>query len=63
MLETVSPGSLRTTRWQVYRDLHRDVATSVNESETLIAAMMQEPDYAEGIKAFLEKRKPRWNIE
>lgn len=63
MLETVSPGSLRTTRWQVYRDLHRDVATSVNESETLIAAMMQEPDYAEGIKAFLEKRKPRWNTE
>ena len=60
MIETVSPASLRSTRWQVYRDLHRDVAASVNESELLIAEMMRDPDYAEGVKAFLEKRKPQW---
>lgn len=60
MLATVAPNSLRQTRWQIYRDLHRDVASSVNESEVLLATMMQDPDYAEGIKAFLEKRPPQW---
>ncbi|MEM1433368.1 MAG: enoyl-CoA hydratase-related protein [Pseudomonadota bacterium] len=60
MLATVAPDSLRQTRWQVYRDLHRDVASSVNESEVLLAAMMQDPDYAEGIQSFLEKRAPQW---
>ncbi len=60
LIGTVSPGSLRETRWQIYRDLHRDAASSVGDSERLIAAMMREPDYAEGVAAFLEKRVPRW---
>ena len=60
MISTVSPNSLRQTRWQVYRDLHRDVASSVIESETLLNQMMGEPDYAEGISAFVEKRAPDW---
>ncbi|MCR9261688.1 MAG: enoyl-CoA hydratase-related protein [Pseudomonadaceae bacterium] len=60
MISTVSPNSLRQTRWQIYRDLHRDVASSVKESETLLNQMMGEPDYAEGISAFVEKRAPDW---
>jgi len=60
MISTVSPNSLRQTRWQIYRDLHRDVASSVIESETLLNEMMGEPDYAEGISAFVEKRAPDW---
>ena len=60
MIDTVSPNSLRTTRWQVYRDLHRDVATSVTESESLINEMMRESDYREGVAAFMEKRRPNW---
>ncbi len=60
MIETVSPNSIQTTRWQVYRDLHRDAATSVLESEALINEMMKEPDYREGVAAFMEKRKPNW---
>ncbi len=60
MIETVSPNSLRQTRWQIYRDLHRDVAAAVNESEVLLNQMMTEPDYKEGVQAFIEKRKPRW---
>ncbi len=60
MITTVSPNSLRQTRWQIYRDLHRDVATSVRESEKLLNTMMGEADYKEGVRAFIEKRQPRW---
>ena len=60
LLETVSPNSLRQTRWQIYRDLHRDVAASVVDSESLLNEMMREDDYREGVRAFLEKRPPQW---
>jgi enoyl-CoA hydratase/carnithine racemase len=57
---TVAPGSLRIAKNQIYRDLHRDVASSVIESERLINEMVREPDYAEGVRAWNEKRKPEW---
>ena len=60
MIEVVSPASLRQTRWQVYRDLHRDVASAVEDSESLIYEMSRDNDYREGISAFIEKRKPKW---
>ena len=60
LIQSVSPNSLRQTRWQIYRDLHRDVASSVQESETLLNDMMGEADYQEGIRAFVEKRPPDW---
>jgi len=60
LLATVSPNSLRQTRWQIYRDLHRDVAASVVDSEKLLNEMMREADYSEGVSAFLEKRPPDW---
>ena len=60
LIETVSPNSLRQTRWQVYRDLHRDIASSVRDSEDLLQSMMREPDYKEGVGAFVAKRPPRW---
>jgi enoyl-CoA hydratase/carnithine racemase len=60
LIDTVSPNALRQTRWQVYRDLHRGVAASVGDAEALLERMMREPDYREGVAAFLEKRPPRW---
>jgi enoyl-CoA hydratase/carnithine racemase len=63
MIETVSPGSLRETRWQIYKDLHRDVAASVKDSERLIDAMSRQKDFTEGVNAFLEKRLPNWTGE
>ena len=60
LIQTVSPNSLRQTRWQIDRDLQQDVATSVSASEALLNEMMREPDYAEGVRAFLAKRAPRW---
>jgi enoyl-CoA hydratase/carnithine racemase len=60
LIRRVSPNSLRQTRWQVYRDLHRDVGNAVRDSERLIDSMMREADYAEGVAAFVAKRPPDW---
>lgn len=60
MAETVAPGSLRASKWQIYTDLHRDVGTSVAEAERLLNEMSREPDYREGIKAWMSKRKAHW---
>ncbi len=63
LLETVSPESLRQTRWQIYRDLHRDVGSAVRDAESLLEEMVSQPDYREGVSAFLQKRPPRWGRE
>ncbi|MGE3077013.1 MAG: enoyl-CoA hydratase-related protein [Dehalococcoidia bacterium] len=54
----VAPSSMRVTRHQVYTDLHRDIGSSVAESEQLLNQLMRGHDYREGVKALLEKRDP-----
>jgi enoyl-CoA hydratase/carnithine racemase len=60
MADGVSPGSLRETKRQIYKDLHGDVATAVNHSERMLVEMSMHPDYKEGVKAWMEKRKADW---
>ena len=60
LITAVSPESLRQTRWQIYQDLHGDVASSVDRSEQLLESMMREDDYRDGVQAFTEKRPPQW---
>ena len=55
-----APGSARETKRQIYRDLHRDAASSVRAAEALLEQMAREPDYKEGVKAWMEKRPPAW---
>ena len=56
----VSPSSIKETKRQVYADLHGDAAAAVRESEDLLNRMMTEPDYREGVRAFVAKRPPRF---
>ncbi len=58
-----APQALRVTKYQIYRDLHRDVASAVHYSEQQINVMSQTPDFREGVAAFLEKRTPQWQGE
>lgn len=60
LARTVAPGSARETKRQIYRDLHRDAAGSVRAAEALLERMAREPDYKEGVKAWMEKRPPKW---
>jgi enoyl-CoA hydratase/carnithine racemase len=56
----VSPAAVRATKRQIYGDLHGDVGTAVERSVELIDRMMGEPDYAEGVAAYVGKRPPRF---
>ena len=57
---SVSPGSARETKRQIYRDLHRGAAEAVRESESLLETMVRHPDNGEGVKAWMEKRPAAW---
>ena len=56
----VAPGSARETKHQIYRDLHQDAADAVRDAEALMNSMIKHPDYAEGVKAWMEKRPAKW---
>ena len=60
LARSVAPGSARETKRQIYRDLHRTAAEAVIEAERLLDQMARHPDYAEGVKAWMEKREAAW---
>jgi enoyl-CoA hydratase/carnithine racemase len=54
----IAPSSLAATKFQLYRDLHGDVASSVEDAAIRMETMMQGSDFAEGVQALTEKRSP-----
>jgi enoyl-CoA hydratase/carnithine racemase len=56
----VAPSSLAVTKLQLYRDLHGDVASSVNDAASRMSSMMRSADFAEGVAALTEKRPPKF---
>lgn len=60
LIQSVSPGSLATTKRQIYTDLHRDVGSSVEAAQALLDTMTTESDFREAVSAWLEKRNPDW---
>lgn len=62
MIETVSPESLACTKKQIYMDLHRDVASSVEDADRLLHEMMKLENYKRGVQALLKKERPDWEL-
>ncbi len=60
MAATVSPGSLKATKRQVWLDQTRDLAAAVRESEARLEQMMTEANYKTGLKALLKRQVPNW---
>jgi enoyl-CoA hydratase/carnithine racemase len=56
----VAPWAVAQAKRQLYADWHRDVGSAVAESERLIREAATRPDYAEGVRAWLEKRPPNF---
>jgi enoyl-CoA hydratase/carnithine racemase len=54
----IAPSSLATTKLQLYRDLHADVASSVRDAGTRMGEMMRGADFEEGVAALTGKRPP-----
>ncbi len=61
LARSVAPESIAETKRQIYTDLHRDVRAAVEDAGEALSRMMTRPDYAEGIRAFKEKRPPSWH--
>lgn len=56
-----SPASTAATKRQLWHDLlHHDPAASVRESQRLLAAMAQGPDFATGAHALAQRRRPEF---
>jgi enoyl-CoA hydratase/carnithine racemase len=60
LIRTVAPSSMAATRRQLFLDFHRDIGTSVAESERLLLEMTRTADYREGVAALVEKREPKF---
>ncbi len=60
LVDHVAPTSLAATKRQIYADLHRDVASAVDDSERRLEAMTGSADFREGVKALAEKRRPEF---
>jgi enoyl-CoA hydratase/carnithine racemase len=56
----ISPASLAATKLQIYLDLHRDAATSVEDSAVRLEVMMKGSDFVEGVAAMAEHRPPNF---
>ena len=55
-----SPTSLRIMKRQVYQQLSRELGPSEREAVELMLESFEAPDMKEGVSAFVEKRKPRF---
>ncbi|MEZ5549535.1 MAG: enoyl-CoA hydratase-related protein [Pseudomonadales bacterium] len=56
--KNVSPTSLRTIKAQVYRHLNMQLGESMEETNAWMAESLEQPDFKEGVKSFIERRPP-----
>jgi enoyl-CoA hydratase/carnithine racemase len=55
-----SPASMAAMKRQVYRDLNQNLGPAQDEALELMKASFTRPDFAEGVKSFLERRPPEF---
>ena len=55
-----SPASMQVMKQEVYRHLTETLETAHDDSVQLMLESFGRPDFKEGVDAFLQKRKPRF---
>jgi enoyl-CoA hydratase/carnithine racemase len=55
-----SPASMAAMKRQVYGDLERGLEESVADANRLMLESFSQPDFAEGVASFVERREPRF---
>ena len=53
-----SPASMAAMKRQVYTDLNQTFGAAQAQAVTLMKESFKRPDFAEGVKSFLERRPP-----
>ena len=61
LAERCSPASLAIMKRQVYEHTHKGFAAMEAEARDLMVQSFGRPDFAEGVKSFLEKRPPQFD--
>ena len=60
LAENCSPASLATMKAQVWGDLERGLAESVERADGLMVESLNADDFREGVTSFVEKRPPKF---
>jgi enoyl-CoA hydratase/carnithine racemase len=55
-----SPASMAKMKRQVYADYDKTLAESLEEANRLMGLSFSHPDFAEGVKSFVERRPPEF---
>lgn len=55
-----SPASMAAMKHQVYGDLERGVASSIEDANRLMLESFGRPDFVEGVTSFVERREPNF---
>lgn len=57
---SVSPTSLKIMKAQVYRHLNMPLGEAMSETNEWMADSLQQPDFKEGVRSFIERRPPQF---
>lgn len=55
-----SPLAIRNAKELIYRSLERNIEEHLQASSSIFSMLTASEDHAEGVRAFMEKREPRW---
>lgn len=55
-----APLAIRNAKELIYRSLERNMEEHLTASSSTFRMLTESEDHAEGVKAFMEKREPRW---
>ena len=60
LAENCSPTSLMVMKQQVYRHMMQPLGDSMRETNRLMDESLKRPDFTEGVRSFVERRRPKF---